>query len=213
MSNDCRPQIQACALRVARLDSNGVPSPGANNLYVSDALVSMGFTAEQTEGEEFEMPNACGNIITFKDDDKLRRLNIELSLRVPDPELTELLAGGAVLTDGEAVGYAWPELNEAPNPNGVSIELWAKRITEGGQIDPDFPYNWWAFPLSKLFVNDGTFENGPFQPTFSGFATENENWFDGPLNDWPVASDRVLQYIPTATLPTTQCGYIELVAS
>lgn len=211
----CAPQIQACSLRVSRLDSTGGPDPGASGMYVSDALVSMGFTSEVTEGEEFELPNACGDVITFKDDDKIRRLAIELSIRIPDPELTEILVGGAVLGSDEAAGYGFPELNAVANPNGMSIELWAKRITAGNQQDPDHPWMWWVFPNVKLQVNDGTFENGPFTPTFSGFAGENPNWGDGPTNDHPHPTEtwRVASYVPTATKPDAACSYVELVAS
>lgn len=212
--NDCRPQIQACATRVARLESNGVPSPGDDNLYVSDALVSLSFTVETAEGEEMEIINACGEpCLSFKDDDKIRRLSIEFELCTPDPELTELLVGGSVLTDGDAVGYGFPQLNTVPNPNGVSLELWAKRVTSGGTLDPEHPYARWVFPLTKLFIDSATFENGPFQPTFQGFAVENENWFDGPTNDWPVDSDKVAQWLPVTTLPETSCGYQVLAAS
>lgn len=214
MANDCRAQIQACAIRVARLEPNGVPSPGASNLYVSDGLVSLGLTSETTDGTEIEVLNACGSpCVSFKDDDRLKRLGVSITLCTPDPELTELLIGGAVLTDADAVGYAYPRLNQAANPDGVSIEVWAKRITSAGVLDPVHPYAWWVFPLVKLRPDSVTFENGPFQPTITGFALENENWFDGPLNDWPVDSDRVAQFIPTDTLPTTACGYQTLVAS
>lgn len=213
MSNDCRKQIKACALRVSRLDSNGVPSPGADNLYVSDALVSLSYTVNQTEGTEYEFTNACGDTVYFRDDNRPRQVDVEMQIWTPDPELTELLVGGVVLTDGDAVGYGAPSLNQVANPNGVSVELWARRINDGGQYDSDFPYAWWVWPLMKLTANDGTFENAPHQPTFSGFAVENTNWFDGPANDWPVGSDRVYQWIPTTGVPTTACGYQTLAAS
>lgn len=214
MANDCRPQIQACALLVARLDADGAPQVGASNYYVSDALVSLGWTAELKEGEEIEITNACGaNLVSYKDCDRLKWLNIEMSLGTPDPELSELLVGGTRLTDGAAVGYAFPPLNLATCPNGVGLELWSKRVLPGGGLDPTFPYARWILPRVYLQWNEATFENGPFQPTVQGFAIENLNYEDGPLNDIDVATTRVAQWIPVEDIPTTQCGYQTSVAS
>lgn len=214
MSNDCLPQIQACAIRVARLDPSGVPSPGADNLYVSDALVSLTTSPEIEEGEEFTVKNACGSqCVNFKDCDSYKRWTLALELCTPDPELHELLAGGAVLTDGAAVGYGVPFLGRNDCPNGFSIELWAKRIDSSGAQDADYPWAWWVIPRAYLVLGERKFENGPLANAFTGFAIENPNWFDGPNNDWPVASDRALQWIPTDTIPEPSCGYAALVAS
>lgn len=201
-------------MRVSRLEPNGVPDPGPNNLYVSDALARFRFTPNKREGSEIEVPNACGGLCgSYKGCDITKWYDIELDLCTPDPQLTEMLASGAVLTDGAAVGYQFPPLNDDSCPTAVSIEIWAKRITRGGGLDPDFPYAWWVWPWVELTIDESTFEDGPFTPTFAGKAIENENWFDGPENDWPVASDAVAQWIPTATLPTASCGYRTLVAS
>lgn len=208
MANDCRPQIQACAMRVARLYSTGVPAVGSQNHYVTDALVSLKWSTEIEDGEEIQVKNACGSlIVNSKDCDRLKWVNIELSLATPDPELSEILVGGTRLVDAGAIGYAFPALNLATCPNGVSIELWAKRVTAGGGLDATNPYAWWAIPRVYLNWNDATFENGAFQPTIQGFAVENENWSNGPLNDWPVASTRVMQWIPDNGIPTPSCGY------
>lgn len=214
MPNDCKPQLQACALRVARLDGAGVPNPGNSNLYVTTAFTTVGFSAEVAEGEEFEVKNACGEVcVSYKDCDRLKRLNMDIELCYPDPELTEMLVGGVRLVSGAATGYGFPRLNVADCPNGISIEIWAKRITTGGSLASPFPYAWWVFPKVFLQHNEDTFENGPHQPTFAGFAIENENWYNGPSNNWPVASDRVAQWMPTSTLPPDICGYQQLAAS
>lgn len=213
MANLCRPQIKACATRVTRLEPNGVPDPGANNMYVSDSLVSFAWTNNVTEGEEIEIPSACGNPISFKDEDIAKRVDVTMQINRPDPQFMELLAGGTVLTNGAAVGLGAPRLNVADTRYGVSIELWAWNITTGGTIDPTFPYNWWVWPKVMLSYDSATFENGPYLPTLKGFATENSNFFDGPLNDWDVASDRVWQFLPTTSIPATGCGYITVVAS
>lgn len=213
MSNRCLPQLRACATRVARLDSNGVPSPGANNLYVTDALVSMGVTYVADEGETIEIPNACGNVWRFRDNQRYQGIDVTLQVRSPDPELAELLADGTVLSDGDAAGYALPELNTDVNPNGVSLELWVKQMVPGGGQDPDFPYARWVFPQVHLIMDEMTFENAALQPSFTGFAVENSNWFDGPLNDWNMDSDKAVQWIEDATIPTTSCGYQTLTAS
>lgn len=210
----CTPQIQADAMRISKLYASGVPAQGASNLLVTDSLVSLQYTVEQEAGDEFIVKGASGALcLNYKDCDRIKRLTITLSICTPSPYVHEFLAGGVVLTDGAAVGYGFPSIADPDCPNGVSVELWAKRVTAGGSPDPDYPYNWWAFPRMYLNIDSATFENGPFQPTFTGFAVENENWFDGPTNDWPVDSDRVAQFIPTTDKPTAACAPVALVAS
>lgn len=208
MPNDCARHVFVCAMRVARLEANGVPDPGANNLYVTDSLATLTVTPVISEGEEVEVKNACGEVcVNVKDCDRLKRLDLSLGLCYPDPQLLELLTGGVVLTSGNAVGYGMPPLGQAACPNGVSVEVWAKRYDVAGAPDADFPYEHYALPRTYWQHGAKTFENGPIQIELNGFATENDNWFNGPANDWPVASDRVMQSLPKASVPTASCGY------
>lgn len=211
MSNLCLPSVQACAMRVARLDPTGVPDPGADNLYVTSGLITLTATPVYRPGDEFQLVTACGDLcLDYRDQNRLRRYDVELNICAPDPELTELFAGGTVLDDGlGAIGYAAPELLTNPNPNGVSIELWSRAVDDDGVPHPTHPYYWWVLPRVWLSLGAKNFENGPMNNPFSGWAKQNSNWYDGPANDWPVASSRVIQYIPTsaATLPTAACGY------
>lgn len=214
MANDCLAQLQACAIRVARLEADGSPDPGASNLYTSDALVTLTVTPEIEEGDEFIVKNACGSAcVNFKDCDRYKRFTLSMEICTPDPELHEILAGGTVLTSGAAVGYAVPALGASDCPNGFSLELWTKRIDSSGAQDADFPWARWVLPRAYLVLGERTFENGPLGNTFTGYAIENPNWLDGPLNDWPVASTRAIQWLPDTDIPEPSCGYDELVAS
>lgn len=209
----CAVQVKACAFRVTDLDETGAPEVGAEASYVTDALVSLGFTTEITEGDDIEVPNACGENILIPGTDLPTSVSVEIQIREPDPKLVSILGGGEVLSSGGAEGFAGPRLNVVAKPNGVSVEIWAKRYLASGQPDPVNPFNWWVFPRVRLNINDATFENGPFQPTFNGTAEENENWLDGPTNDWPSSSTSAYQYFPTATFPTPSCDWVEVVAS
>lgn len=213
-NSDCTAaQVQACAIRVTKLDTDGSPLVGASSIYVSDALTQLQTETVIEEGEEFTVKNACGaTCVNVKDCDRVKRLNLTLGLCRPDPELMAMLDGGVVLTGATvntlvATGYGMPQVGLVTCPNGVSVELWAKRYLTGGSLDPDFPYEWYAIP--KAFFNPGrrTFENGPITVELNGFAVENENWGAGPEGDWPDDSDRLLQNIPTTDIPTVQCGY------
>ena len=159
---DCRPQIQACAIRVARLDSNGVPSPGADNLYVSDALVSLGVSPVYTDGDEIEDKTACGAVgVNFRGDDSLKRADVSIQIITPDPYLSEMLSGGKVLDPGggAAVGWAAPPIGTITG-NGVSIEVWTRRIDDG-DLDLNYPYGWWVYPkVRNLRIGDWSHENG-----------------------------------------------------
>lgn len=214
MADQCLPQIQACAIRVANLDpGSGVPLPGANNLYVSNALTELTYDTTYEDGVDMFERNACGEAcLDYRGPDNKRRLQVSLTLCTHDPYLQAMLAAADTLVDGAAVGWAAAPVGVIPN-RPISIELWAKRINDG-DLDTDFPYAWWAFPkIKNLREGQGKFGNAPKMPVFTGQGYENINWFDGPSNDWPSTSDRTHQWIPTTTLPTIHCGPQTLAAS
>lgn len=214
MADECLPQIQACVIRVANLDPiSGVPLPGAGNLYVSNALTEMTYDTTYEDGTEIFERNACGEpCIDYRGPDLKRRIQVSLTLCTHDPYLMAMLSAGDTLTDGAAVGWGAAPVG-ALDARAISVELWAKRINDG-DLDPDFPYAWWAFPkIKNLREGQGTFGNAAKKPQFTGQGYENVNWFDGPLNDWPSTSDRTHQWIPTTTIPVASCGPQALAAS
>lgn len=213
--NDCLPQVQACIIRVCALEASGILLPGASSMYVSDALVKMDAKPVFDVSTEIIDKNACGALkVNYKPPDSLKRLDVTIELLTPDPYLSVLLSSGGALLHpvGGGVGYAYPPIGVIAG-NGVSVELWAKRI-DNGDLDATFPYAWWAFPkIKNLIPGDKLFDEKSQHSIFTGQALENHNWFDGPDNQWTAESDRVAQWIPTATLPVAQCGYEALVAS
>lgn len=209
MANLCLPQVQACAIRVAKLDSNGVPHPGAKSLYTSHALVSMTVNGVYTDGDEIEEKGACGTVlINYKGDDTFKRADVEITVATHDPDLMAMLSDTDVIVAGSdptLFGVQAPAIGPVGG-NGVSVELWAKRINNG-DLDPDFPYERWALPkIKSLRPGNFTFDSGANMPSFTGQALENINWSDGPVNDWDFTSDRVWQHGPDTTLPDAVCG-------
>lgn len=209
------PQVHGIRMRVANLDQNGVPTPGVAQLYVTDAFTKVGITPVYTDGNEIETKNAQGvTCVNYRSADTFKRADVDIELCSVDPYLVAMLIGGTVLTSGTPAktGFALPPLG-AVTGNGVSIEVWARRVDDGEE-DTDSPWGHWVYPRVKnLRIGDWAHEDNPNLPKITGQAYENPNWFDGPLNDWLVASDRVVQYMPTATLPVAQVGYFDVAAS
>lgn len=216
MANDCLPQVSACAIRVARLDGSGVPQPGASNLYVSDSLTKLTRTPAYEDGDEIKQKNGCGAVcLDYKSPPSYLREDATLELCSVDPELMQMLIGGAVLTSGARVGQAAPAIGviSTQAQNGVSIELWAKRI-RNGVVDATNPYAWYVFPkVTNIKLTSANHENAAHLPAFSLEMYENPNWFNGPLNDWPAASDKTWQWLPWNSIPTPSCGYRTLAST
>lgn len=214
MAEKCLPHVHACAMAVTLLSSDGSPVVGASNRYVTDALTRLGFAWEVEEGDQIREKNACGAVkVDYRAPADLVRGNLTIELVTPDPYLESLLSDGTVLTPtGDRVGFAAPPLGPQSEMT-VGIEVWAKRILDG-KLDPDFPYAWWLYPwVTKLRPGDHEHAQANLARSFVGEAYENAQWLDGPLNDWPVASDAVYQWIPTTTIPTTQCGFVAVASS
>ena len=217
----CLPQVQACIIRVAKLNPDGTPLVGTDAGYISDALVSVAFEPEYQDGAEITQDNACGDrVIDYKAPDIFRWGNITLQLATPDPYLSAFLSGGQVITgtagDVDRIGWQAPPLGTLEE-NPISMELWAKRPDKAtGSLDAGSPYARWAYPLVKnLRLGSWTHENGPILPEFTGQAFENPAWADGPWGDWAWASDRVVQWFPVteASLPDATCAPVAITAT
>lgn len=210
----CGASVQACALRVATLDNNGVPLPGAGKLYVTDALTSLEATPVYFAGTDMEVTNACGNLcVTYKSRDQLKRYDLTLSLCDFDPELEIILAGGQTFTlGGQTIGSSTPAIGSPGATNGVSLELWSKHIVNG-DIDGTYPYIRWVLPRAYLQPDTITWNNDHMPRNFTGYTSQNPNWYNGPANDWTYSSDRSIAWAYATTLPATACGWQSTAAS
>lgn len=98
MSSPYAASVQGVATRVCRLGANGAPTTGATASYVMPAFIRVSFTPEYEEGEEIQEKSADGNLcVYYKALDTLKRVNLEVAICEPDPEFTEILAGGTLL--------------------------------------------------------------------------------------------------------------------
>lgn len=210
MAQDCAASLYVCLFRVARLNADGSPKVGANNMVVSEQLGRLTFEPEIEQGTEHTQKNGCGNIVaSYKKRNQVKRLNLGLELLSPDPALQEILVGGEVLADGD--GYAYPELGDA-NEDKVSVEVWTRAIVDNDVADIN-PWIWWVFPETKWQYQGRNLEESFLNMPFAGEATENPNWDNGPANDWPEESDRVVQHLRIDDIPDVACGYQAIPAS
>lgn len=90
--------IQACAMRLARLAADGTTPAGATNGYCTKNFVTLSATPEINEGQDFEAPNACGElIITARDRPITKRWNLSMEWLMPDPEAAEMLVSAPLI--------------------------------------------------------------------------------------------------------------------
>lgn len=206
MAQDYAASIAGVSIRVARLNQDGSLVTGPSASYVMSSFISVSFTPEYEEGDEFTQKDANGVVCTtFKAPDTLKRVTLEVAICNPDPEFTEMVAGGTILaTGGNTVGYAAPEAGIDPNPNGAALDVWSKAI-QNGKIAPVNPYYRWVFPYVVLRPSgDRVIENGIMAQTFEGWGLGNAAYAEGPTGDWafPEVTDRPYAYARVATAPS-----------
>lgn len=206
MATVCIKTLQFCRLRVARLNANGTPKVGSGNLYITDQQISLVIGLNLSAGDDFEQKTGCGDIsFSFKDRDKVKNLTLTLILATAEPEITELLIGGDLITSGpDTIGYALPAVGTTGNEDGCSVEGWTKNI-RGSTLDEDWPYVRWVLPKTFWTPSNKTLANNPITHEYTGTGEENENWLDGPVNDWDFTSDRLYQYAADTDLPDALC--------
>lgn len=90
----------ALGIRVTKLDPSGAPLVGANNSYVSKALITMGLGLEYEDGQEIIQKSGSGDVcLAFQAPSTLKRGSIsDLQVCSPDPDLLPFLIGGSTFT-------------------------------------------------------------------------------------------------------------------
>lgn len=207
--------VQAVVARVAVLEADGVPLPGSANLYTTNAVIQLDATEVTTKGVDLEVMNAGGELcLVYKGRDPLKRYDLALQLCSLNPELEAMLVGGDITrSGGVAIGAAVPPVGSFGAPFGVSLELWSKNIIDG-DLDPNWPYIHWALPRTYWSGPDKvTWSNANMIRSFTGYTSENPNWFNGPGNDFVGQSGRSISWVYTKSTPIPVLGAQPLAAS
>ena len=224
----CVGSLQVCRIRVAGLTAGGLPDAGEDTGYSSDAIIQANVNVELEAGDDFVLKNGCGNLCqTFKDVDRVKRVNLDMEFCQLDSELVGLLVGAETFYDqAEAVtiGAALPS-STATAPNGVALELWTKAWDSNQHAnasliggDPnDVLYFRWFFPKVQFQLGQLTLQNDILRIPVTGYGQENtEMPADGPYQDFPTAVVNA-GGITTAggwflddEIPEANCGYIEV---
>jgi hypothetical protein len=222
VAQDYAASVQGVAIRVTRLNSDlTLENFGTTEevvSYTTSAFIRVSFTPEYEEGDEITQKAADGTVcVSFKAPDTLKRVNLELAICEPDPELTHMLSGGLLLTKdytigtatvNQAVGWSSPDIGEDPSLNGVAIEVWSQAI-QSGKRAATRPYFHWIFPYVKVRPSgDRVIENGLLANTFEGFGLGNDQFGTGPdgLWEWPLATERAYSYARSNDAPTGYKG-------
>jgi hypothetical protein len=208
VETDAPSSILAVMMRVAQLDATGATPAGASGMYVTDSLVRFTWQPDVEAGLDLTQRKGNGDLCTAaRTADVVKRYTCTLDICTPDPELEQLLSGGVILTTaGATVGYGAPKLRQDAVPNGVSVEIWSE-AQDGDAPAADDPFFWWAFPMVKLEKKgQRALEAGIMANSFEGYMYENENWANGPNNDWELNSDRAYQWQRTASHPSSAIG-------
>jgi len=186
----CPTMIQACALRVTRLDAAGasIAATEPNSRVQIAAFTNLTVAADVEAGEEIIVKNACGDIVVRKKTaDRLKGFNLTLRFCSWSTLAVEMLVGATLLLDdlGEVKGQVWPSTNDAGDAL-AQLEVWAVNTTPTGLNDV---YSQFLLPKTSIWQLSGNldFANGPIQLELSGYAEENSNWTPSDESEWDAS--------------------------
>ena len=170
---DGASSVQGILLRITPLTVSGAKDT-TKPVHWTKGFISLSFSPEVTTGDEIETKAADGSVcVSWKADDSLKRININLSLCNIDPEALILLTGGQALVDAtdKAIGYSSAPVGSTVG-NPVALEVWSYRNVGG---KPGLPPYWhWVFPYVKVrYDGEREFGNAALANTFTGQGVGN----------------------------------------
>lgn len=211
----CVSQVMATRLRVSRLHDDGTLDPGADNLYVTEALISISSAPDVLAGTVIQQKNGSGNICMHRrSDDQTLAYNLSMSLCQLDAELIEMLTGATLVTSGGVtVGLQRPKIGSVKP--AVCVEAWAEARDTHEQVVTANGLLWvhWIWPHVKWTAGQHTMEEGALVVPLTGYAEENDSMGTGPAADWPDLFTAAEGYFLDEDIPDGVCGYQELVVA
>lgn len=178
--------VRGRAMRATRLNGCGNPVLGARSVVTTDGFISVGLTANNTEGEAISVTNANGKVcVSDTPPPKFDHYGVEIAFCGVDPDLVTMLTGQPVVLDaqGEIVGF---RQNSKVNVDlvGFALELWSgvPQAACGASGDPSYGY--FLLPFIKGgALGDFTVENAAINFTLTGATTrEGAGWGVGPFD-------------------------------
>lgn len=214
----CTGSIQACSLRMGRLDDVGNPLVGVHDMIVTDSLIKIDWKLILKQGVKLELTNGCGSTcVTFQDDDQIESVDLTMELCTLDAELIELATGAGLVTiGGQSVGWTLPPVGERLDQR-VSVEAWSKAwdVDQQASSGGNALYHHWVWPSVSWVMGDSGIGNTAQSIPFTGHGRSNSNIGDGIGGDLPSAVfvTPMGEYVDDGGLPTATCGYLSSPAS
>lgn len=211
MANECLAAIHLCRVRATRLNPDGTPTSGANNVYVSDKPVDLTVTPVYEAGKDSTLIGGCDCILAdYHGYDKFRRFDFELTLAVLEWGLLEMLTGGPVVEHtGDLIGLEFPtnafDCSVPAQPN-IAFEGWQTGWDQDRQ-DTTWPYVHWVWPSTYWSLDALTLQNDFAQPKLKGFSRGNSAWGTGIFHDAPQAIGPLGDAFYDTAIPAASCGY------
>lgn len=210
MADECLAAIHLCRVRATRLNADGSPMAGPNNVYVSDKPIQLGVTPVIEAGADRTLVGGCDCIIaTYRGFDKLKRFDLELDLGALEPALLELILGSSAILDvADVIGNWWSQQAfdcSTPQPN-VCFEGWQTGWADD-HSDAVWPYVHWIWPSTYWQIAAHTLQNDFLQPKITGFSRGNTEWGEGIFGDLPEAAESLGGWFYSSTIPDAACGY------
>lgn len=185
----CLSLVKGRRLRVTRLDGCGRPVFGDDSQVVSKGFISVAYTANTTESDEINVPNASGEVCVYEPSvTSLVGYGVEITFCQVDPELLALVTGQNVVlaADGETIVGFDIDTKIGLDASNFALELWAGSpagdacSTVGAQ--GSFGYILLPF-LTGGILGDFTVENAAVTFTLTGANTKEGNaWGVGPYD-------------------------------
>lgn len=193
MTTKCYAQVRGSVIRVTRLDSCGIPDPGASAVVVSKRISTVSIDEVTEEGTNVRERNFADELCIV--DDAFTQIigyTADINLCGVDPDLVSLLTGQPVVTNaaGDIVGFdATTDIDL--DSFGFSLEVWSRIAGSACDVSGFRPWGYTVFPFLKGGrVGGFSFENGAVQFTISGAQTRDGNgWGVGPFDVDRDASD------------------------
>lgn len=179
--------LKGRTMRLTRLNNCGVPVIGVCSSLVTNGFITVDFAPEMEAGEEYISKNAWGDFcINEKDYDRMKWLNVTITMCEVHPDVLDIVAGAKPITDGtDKIGASF---GQDGSTAAFGLEVWTKQAGNacvGGAAE-------WGYFVVPLVMNgniDGsvTIEQGALTMGLKGEGmAATSAWATNPYPDNPL---------------------------